>query len=114
MRRLKLSRFSALAVLALLTSATTALGQGQSSQTLIEWPTIAWSASSPEAQGMSSGDLADGLQFALANNLNVHSVTVVRNGVIVLDAYFYPFVPETRHDVASVTGGRQARHARLG
>ena len=52
---------------------------------------------------MSSGDLADGLQSALANNLNVHSVTVVRNGVIVLDAYFYPFVPETRHDVASVT-----------
>lgn len=52
---------------------------------------------------MSSGDLADGLQFALANDLNVHSVTVVRNGVIVLDAYFYPFVPETRHDVASVT-----------
>jgi CubicO group peptidase (beta-lactamase class C family) len=52
---------------------------------------------------MSSGDLADGLQFALANNLNVHSITVVRNGVIVLDAYFYPFEPETRHDVASVT-----------
>jgi hypothetical protein len=44
---------------------------------------------------MSSGDLAGGLRFALANNLNVHSVTVVRNGVIVLDAYFYPFVPET-------------------
>lgn len=30
-------------------------------------------------------------------------VTVVRNGVIVLDAYFYPFLPETWHDVASVT-----------
>lgn len=103
LQRLKLSRFSALAVLALLASATTALAQGQSSQTLIEWPTIAWSTSSPEAQGMSSGDLADGLQFALANDINVHSVTVVRNGVIVLDAYFYPFLPETRHDAASVT-----------
>ena len=39
-------------------------------------------------------------------DLNVHSVTVVRNGVIVLDAYFYPFLPETRHDVA-LTGLRR-------
>ncbi|WP_202842366.1 serine hydrolase domain-containing protein [Luteimonas saliphila] len=67
------------------------------------WPTTHWEMSSPEAQGMSSADLADGLQFALAKNLNVHSVTVVRNGVIVLDAYFHPYAPEVRHDVASVT-----------
>jgi CubicO group peptidase (beta-lactamase class C family) len=52
---------------------------------------------------MSSADLADAVQFARANDLNIHSLTVVRNGVIVLDAYFYPFQPETRHDVASVT-----------
>lgn len=103
MQRLKSSGVPALGVLALLASAATALAQGDSPPAPIEWPTTAWSVSSPEAQGMSSGDLADGLQFALANGLNVHSVTVVRNGVIVLDAYFYPFLPETRHDVASVT-----------
>jgi CubicO group peptidase (beta-lactamase class C family) len=62
-----------------------------------------WRESSPEAQGISSGDLADAVQFARTNNLNIHSLTVVRNGAIVLDAYFYPYQREMRHDVASVT-----------
>jgi len=52
---------------------------------------------------MSSADLADALDFARTNGVNIHSLTVVRNGAIVLDAYFYPFVPETRHDLASAT-----------
>ncbi len=52
---------------------------------------------------MSSGDLADALEFAQANDVNVHSITVVRNGFVVLDAYFYPFAPNTRHDIASAT-----------
>jgi CubicO group peptidase (beta-lactamase class C family) len=90
-------------MLALLASSATCVAEDPSPEARSKWPTTAWSVSSPEAQGMSSADLADGLQFALANNLNVHSVTVVRHGVIVLDAYFYPFLPETRHDVASVT-----------
>lgn len=68
-----------------------------------DWPTTAWPVSSPEAQGMSSADLADALEFAQTNDVNVHSITVVRNGFVVLDAYFYPFVPNTRHDVASAT-----------
>jgi len=93
----------AVGMLALLASCVTCVAEDRSPEAPIEWPTTAWSVSSPEAQGMSSGDLADGLQFALANNLNVHSVTIVRHGVIVLDAYFYPFTPHTRHDVASVT-----------
>jgi CubicO group peptidase (beta-lactamase class C family) len=52
---------------------------------------------------MSSADLADALEFAQANDVNIHSITVVRNGYVVLDAYFYPFVPNTRHDIASAT-----------
>lgn len=103
MQEVKSSYFSALGMLTLLAVSVACVAEDQDAEARIEWPTTAWSVSSPEAQGMSSGDLADGLQFALANNLNVHSVTVVRHGVIVLDAYFYPFVPETRHDVASVT-----------
>lgn len=103
MQRLKSSCFPVLAVLALLAPAAAGLAQDQGPRTPAEWPTTAWPTSSPEAQGMSSGDLADGLQFALARGINAHSVTVARNGVIVLDAYFYPYVPETRHDVASVT-----------
>jgi CubicO group peptidase (beta-lactamase class C family) len=103
MQGMKPSCLPALGVLALLASSAPSVAEDEGPEAPIEWPTTAWSVSSPEAQGMSSGDLADGLQFALANNINAHSVTVVRHGVVVLDAYFYPFVPETRHDVASVT-----------
>jgi len=34
---------------------------------------------------------------------NFHSLLVIRNGYIVLDASFYPYAPESLHDVASVT-----------
>jgi CubicO group peptidase (beta-lactamase class C family) len=67
------------------------------------WPTDAWVESPPEAQGLSSSDLADALEFARTSSINIHSLLVVRNGVVVLDAYFYPFTREMRHDVASVT-----------
>ena len=103
MQRHRRPHFPVLAALALLAAPVAARAENPSPQAPAQWPTVAWPTSSPEAQGMDSGDLADGLQFALVRNLNVHSVTVVRNGVIVLDAYFHPFVPETRHDVASVT-----------
>ena len=33
----------------------------------------------------------------------IHSVLVVRNGYVVLDAYFYPHTKDVRHDVADVT-----------
>jgi CubicO group peptidase (beta-lactamase class C family) len=36
-------------------------------------------------------------------HLNVHSVTVIRHGYVVLDSYFYPYRPTATHDVASVT-----------
>jgi len=83
--------------------ATSALAQEGAGPTTPQWPTTAWPVSSPETQGMSSEDLADALEFAKANDVNVHSITVVRNGFVVLDAYFYPFVPNTRHDIASAT-----------
>lgn len=69
----------------------------------LQWPTTSWTTSSPEAQGMSSSDLADALEFARNNNINIHSLTIVRNGVMVLDAYFHPYTRDMRHDVASVT-----------
>jgi CubicO group peptidase (beta-lactamase class C family) len=69
----------------------------------LRWPTASWPESSPEAQGVSSGDLAEALEVAHARQLNIHNLIVVRNGVIILDANFYPFTPRMRHDVASVT-----------
>ena len=52
---------------------------------------------------MSSRDLAETLDFVRTHELNIHSLSIVRNGILVLDAYFYPFRRGLRHDLASVT-----------
>jgi CubicO group peptidase (beta-lactamase class C family) len=67
------------------------------------WPTNGWRESTPESQGLSSSILADALLDARECGIPVHSVLVVRRGVVVLDASFYPFTPGSRHDVASIT-----------
>lgn len=67
------------------------------------WPTRGWRMSTPERQGMDSNKLAEAVEFILGNNVQAHSLLVIRNGFIVADAYFYPYRPNTRHDVASVT-----------
>ena len=61
--------------------------------------------STPEEQGMDSATLAAGIDFLLENRetYRVHSVVVIRNDRVVLDARFYPFSSEWRHDIASVT-----------
>ena len=68
-----------------------------------EWPTNGWRTSTPEEQGFDSGKLADGLQAARQQNLNIDSLLVIRNGSVLLDAYFYPYDGTTVHDLASVT-----------
>ncbi len=67
------------------------------------WPTKGWRTSTPEQQGIDSNKLAEAVEFILNNNLRAHSMLVIRNGYIVADVYFYPYKPNTRHDVASVT-----------
>jgi CubicO group peptidase (beta-lactamase class C family) len=67
------------------------------------WPTNGWRHSSPEAQGMDSKVLADAFDFVRDHHTPIHSLTIVRNGYIVLDAYFWPFRDRQLHDVASVT-----------
>lgn len=66
------------------------------------WPTTVWLESTPEAQGVSSGALADAVAFAHAH-LALHGLLIVRHGRIVLDAAFYPYRAGDRHDMASVT-----------
>ena len=68
-----------------------------------EWPTLGWKTSTPEEQGVDSMKLAEVMDELLNSNLRVHSVLVVRNGHIVLEANFYPFQPNGLHDLASVT-----------
>ena len=67
------------------------------------WPTNGWRTSTPEAQGMRSEMLADMLERIRGNGYRIHSVTIVRNGHLVLDAYFHPFQKGWRHPIHSVT-----------
>ena len=55
--------------------------------------------STPEEQGMDSTTLAAGIDYHLANRetYRIHSVVVIRNDRIVLDARFYPFSREWKH-----------------
>lgn len=66
-------------------------------------PTWEWQRSSPEAQGVSSETLAVMLELIRQENSSIHSIVVVRHGVIILEAYVYPFNSYTRHGVYSVT-----------
>jgi CubicO group peptidase (beta-lactamase class C family) len=86
------------AILAL--TPTVALAQDDS----VPWPTEGWATSTPEEQGMDSGLLADGLEYLIEQDgFDIHSLTVIRNGHLVADAYFYPFIEGSQHNLASVT-----------
>jgi len=67
------------------------------------YPTHGWRESTPEEQGLDSKALAAMVDNITQKHLNVHSVTVIRHGYVVLDAYFYPYRASAPHDVASVT-----------
>lgn len=68
-----------------------------------EFPTAAWKTASPESQGLDSAVLAEALDDVRAKKIPAHGLLIVRNGLIVLDAYFYPYQGREVHDVASVT-----------
>jgi CubicO group peptidase (beta-lactamase class C family) len=67
------------------------------------WPTHGWLLSTPEAQGLDSRLLAEGLNTAHAKGLPIHSIVIVRHGRLVLNASFFPYQDNTLHDLASGT-----------
>jgi CubicO group peptidase (beta-lactamase class C family) len=67
------------------------------------WPAAEWPHSEPEAQGMSSVELATMLERIESDNPGIHSVTVVRHGTVVLDTRISPFARGDRHDIHSCT-----------
>jgi CubicO group peptidase (beta-lactamase class C family) len=67
------------------------------------YPTRGWHTSTPEEQGFDSDKVAEGLQAMRDQGINIHSLTVIRNDDMVLDAYFYPYDGTTYHEIASVT-----------
>ena len=54
------------------------------------WPTKGWKTASSESQGMDSKMLVSMLDIIARKNLDIDSVLFIRNGYIVLDAYFVP------------------------
>src|SRR5262245_14826610 len=54
------------------------------------WPTTGWRTSTPEEQGVDSRQLLTTLQHMEDAGINVRSMTVIRNGYIVLEAYNQP------------------------
>jgi CubicO group peptidase (beta-lactamase class C family) len=67
------------------------------------WPAESWRTSTPEAQGLSSADLAKAFDYIAKEKINIHSLLVVRNGYLLLEAYFYPIAREDLHDICSCT-----------
>lgn len=67
------------------------------------WPTEGWLSTTPEAQGIDSKQLITIFDTVKQRNIPIHSLIVVRNGRLVLDATFSPYVKGTVHDLASVT-----------
>jgi len=69
------------------------------------WPTEGWRTSTPEEQGLDSEQLAEMMDFIqkIYYRFTIHSLLIIRNGYIVTDATFYPFVQDSLHDLASAT-----------
>ena len=68
------------------------------------WPTQGWRTTTPEQQGMDSVRLVEAMDYLLEQEeFRIHSLSIVRNGYLVLDATFYPFQAGWKHDLASVT-----------
>lgn len=61
-----------------------------------------WPVSTPEEQGMDSSVLAELIDEVVASG-GIDSVTVVRNGYLVLDTVVYPFPEDSGHNVYSVS-----------
>jgi CubicO group peptidase (beta-lactamase class C family) len=67
------------------------------------WPTKGWRTASPESQGMNSDLLLKMLNLIWEKGIDIHSVLVIRNGYMVLDAYSYPYDSEIPHHIDACT-----------
>jgi CubicO group peptidase (beta-lactamase class C family) len=67
------------------------------------WPKDGWPTSTPEEQGIDSRKLVATLDSIRAARDRIHSLTIIRNGYLVLDATFFPYEAGGLHDLASCT-----------
>jgi CubicO group peptidase (beta-lactamase class C family) len=62
-----------------------------------------WTTSTSEEQGMDSAALQKAVEMGKQPDLNLHSLLVIRNGVIVSETYYQDFKQDTPHELYSVT-----------
>jgi CubicO group peptidase (beta-lactamase class C family) len=62
-----------------------------------------WKISTPEKQGLSSGQLALMEEYMEDWNLDFHSVLVIRNGYLVFEKYYDDYDADTLHEIYSCT-----------
>jgi CubicO group peptidase (beta-lactamase class C family) len=84
-------------------AATPTLAPSQTPTSTEYWPTKGWRTSTPDAQGMDSQKLALMLDTIKQQNLNLHSLLVIRNGYIVSETYFQSYSQDQKHELYSCT-----------
>jgi CubicO group peptidase (beta-lactamase class C family) len=102
-------RFTAVVTIGLLASlcipcprgASAEDGEGKAAAPQVLWPTKSWPVSTPEEQGMDSAGLARLVEAV--GGYKQDSLTIIRHGHIVVDAYYAPYVAGISHDLRSVT-----------
>jgi CubicO group peptidase (beta-lactamase class C family) len=101
-----MKRWSTIFIVGVLLAACTGRGarpEGHNQGAQPSWPTQGWEASTPEAQGMDSARLAELLGEIQQHDYGIDSISIVRHGYLVLDAYVYPFASDQRHIIHSCT-----------
>ena len=63
----------------------------------------AFQTGEPEEEGFSSSKLSAIFPYVRNQQVNVHSLMIIRNDKIIFDAYFYPYAKGLQHDIASCT-----------
>jgi CubicO group peptidase (beta-lactamase class C family) len=68
----------------------------------VYWPTNGWRTSTPEKQGMDSEKFAAMLAEINERKIDIRSLLVIRNGYLVSETYFVPFLQHHKQDMQSV------------
>jgi len=58
------------------------------------WPTEEWQQATPESVGFSSEKLLEAISSRNFDAMGLHSLLVIKDGYVILEAYRYPYEPE--------------------
>lgn len=67
------------------------------------YPTDAWRTSTPEEQGVDSEKIYQMLSYIKEQNINLHSIIMVRNGYLIHETYYHPFHKDIPQNIYSCT-----------